>query len=153
VELVDTLAFLLGRWRISRTIDDHHGGTSGTFEGTAEVVRRQVTIAEGGEERARYDEVGTLRFGDHAGPARRRLVYVRRADATVMISFSDGRPFVDLDLRSGEWRTTHQCGADLHEITNAVVSADVMREHWRVRGPTTDYEATTTFVRTGLAGT
>jgi hypothetical protein len=128
---------------------DHRGGVRGTFEGTAALLRPKIETGDHGGRRARYDEVGELRFGDHAGSARRCFDYTQRHDATVMISFADGRPFVDLDLRSGEWQSTHQCGPDLHEITTLVVSGDILQEHWRVRGPVTDYEATTMLTRTG----
>jgi len=148
-ERVDTLAFLVGRWRVSRSIVDHRTGVSGTFEGTAALVASQIEMGDHTGVRARYDEVGELHFGDHSGSARRCFAYARGHDATVMIFFPDGRPFVELDLRSGECQSTHRCGPDLHEITTLVVSGDIVQEHWRVRGPTTDYEATTMLTRIG----
>jgi Family of unknown function (DUF6314) len=145
---VDTLAFLVGGWRVTRSIVDHRNGTRGTFAGTVRIGQPLTTRRDGDERRARYDESGELHFGDYSGFARRCLDYAPRRDTTVMIYFADGRPFVDLDLRSGEWRSIHHCGEDLHEITSLVVSGDVMQEHWRVQGPMTNYEASTTLMRT-----
>jgi hypothetical protein len=64
-----------------------------------------------------------------------------------MIYFVDGRPFVDLDLRTGAWRSAHVCDEDRHEIATLVRSRDVVEERWRVRGPATDFEATTIHTR------
>jgi hypothetical protein len=97
--------------------------------------------------RARYDERGELQFGSHTGAARRCFDYVRGNGTDVMIYFVDGRPFVDLDLTRGIWRSTHRCGEDLHEIVTVVRSEAVVEERWWVRGPMTNYEATTLLTR------
>jgi hypothetical protein len=99
--------------------------------------------------RARYDEAGELCFGTHMGQARRSLEYTRLDNATVMLNFPDGRPFIDLDLSTGAWQSNHLCGADRHEITTLVRSRHVVQERWWVCGPTTDYDAVTTLMRVG----
>jgi Family of unknown function (DUF6314) len=63
--------------------------------------------------------------------------------------FSDGRPFVDLDLSTGAWRSVHRCGDDLQEIATLIRSPDSMEERWLVQGPVTHYEATTVLTRVG----
>lgn len=99
--------------------------------------------------RARYDEQGELHFGAHVGPASRRLGYTRLSTGAAMLHFVDGRPFVDLDLRSGAWRSAHSCGDDLYEIATIVRSSAVVQENWRVTGPGKGYDAVTTLVRVG----
>jgi hypothetical protein len=146
-EVADTLAFLIGTWTIERSIVDNQSGTSGTFEGTAAFVALPLAgHAESGT-RVRYDEWGRLHFGTHTGAARRCFDYVRGNGTEVMISFPDGRPFVTLDLTRGLWRSTHRCGEDLHEIVTGVRSEAVIEERWRVRGPVTNYDATTLLTR------
>ena len=142
----DTLEFLVGTRAVERSIEDHRSGISGHFEGQAVLVGHPAQQPAGTVPRASYQETGELRFGGHAGPARRGLDYVRRGGA-VMLYFTDGRPYVDLDLRSGTWRAAHPCVADLYEVTTIVRSADELQELWRVRGPDKNYDATTTLRR------
>jgi hypothetical protein len=141
MEVVDTLSFLLGTWTLERSITDHRAGTHGRFEGNATFAGEPSgnNAADGG--RAHYDEVGTLRFGIHTGPASRSLEYVRLESAIVMLCFADGNPFVDLDLRSGSWRSVHHCRKDRYEIVTTVQSPSEVEERWRVKGPTKDYGA------------
>ena len=142
--VTDTLDFLIGTWTVERSIDDHRSGISGHFEGTAVLAGLPQDAAS--VARAPYQETGELRYGDHAGPARRSLDYVRRGGA-VMLYFTNGRPYVGLDLRSGSWRAEHPCVADLYEVTTIVRTPDELQELWRVRGPDKNYDATTTLRR------
>ena len=138
MQISDTLAFLLGTWDISRTILDHRSGKRGLFSG------RGVLAGAG---RARYDEEGELSFGAHRGPASRHLEYARLDSAAAFLYFSNGRPFVDLDLRTGAWRSIHDCVDDRYEIQTVVRSDRTMQEYWRVTGPDTSYDAVTTLTR------
>jgi hypothetical protein len=148
----DTLSFFVGTWTVERSIDDHRSGISGHFQGQALLVAgpgaeaARPGAAAAPLARASYQETGELRFGAHAGPARRGLDYVRQGGA-VMLYFTNGRPYVDLDLRSGTWRAEHPCAADLYEVTTIVRSPDELQELWRVRGPDKNYDATTTLRR------
>lgn len=147
VETVDTFSFLLGTWCLERSIEDHLSGTRGAFRGRAalvEVAPDQEFLVDG---RASYDERGELRWGSHVGPASRRLGYTRQTNAAVLLSFADGRPFVNLDLGSGVWQSTHDCGADRYEIATVIRSYRVLQETWRVRGPGKAYDAITTLTR------
>jgi hypothetical protein len=87
--------------------------------------------------------MGELSYGKSLVPARRALEYVRLDHTTVRAAFTDGRPFIDLNFCSGAWHTHHLCGEDRHEIAIFVRSPDVIEERWRVRGPTTAYDAVT----------
>jgi hypothetical protein len=149
MEVVDTFSFLLGKWTLERFLRDHRSGNDGRFEGsaTAAIVQAPAGVSAAAGARARYDETGTLRFGRHVGPASRSLELVRLEGAVVMLYFTDGKPFVDLDLRNGTWRSSHPCGEDHYEIVTVVRSQDELEEHWRVRGPTEDYDAVATLRR------
>jgi hypothetical protein len=144
----DTLEFLLGTWDLTREIEDHRAGTSGLFEGRATLLLEGCAGASRpGPQLARYEEAGELRFGARATRASRSLVYERLADASVMMHFANGRPFVDLNLRSGEWHSAHPCGPDLYEMVTTVCSESVIHERWRVSGPSKDYTALTKLTR------
>ena len=147
MEIADTLSFLLGQWTVERFLTDHRSGTDGRFEGSVTISEAPSGQSAGSGARAHYEEVGTLRFGSHEGPASRSLELVRLESTVVMLYFPDGNPFVDLDLRSGKWRSTHPCGEDDHEILTVVRSPRELEEQWRVRGPTEDYDAVATLRR------
>jgi hypothetical protein len=147
VEIDDTLDFLLGTWSVSRSIEDHRSSTSGSFDGTASFTELPLEEVADVTRGARYDEEGELRFAAFCGPTHRSLLYVQRGDARVEICFSDGRHYVDLDLRRGSWQTEHPCSEDLYEITTELRSRDQVEERWKVRGPTKDFDAVTTLVR------
>jgi hypothetical protein len=144
MEIDDPLAFFLGTWRLTRSIEDHRSRTRGFLHGTATFTRSPAPEPQAA---VRYDEAGELVFGTYRGPARRSLDYARRANGTLLVSFPDGRPFIELDLRGGAWRSEHLCDQDRHEIVTRLLSADVVEEGWRVRGPASDYDALTTLVR------
>lgn len=146
-EVADTLDFLLGGWAVERTLTDYRSGLRGLFHGTADL---RVPLPGSGPAcpgHARYEEAGLLRFGGYQGTAVRRLDLLRLPDAAVAINFTDGRKFVDCDLRSGSWSAEHRCGKDRYELTFSVRSPDVFDEHWRVLGPAKDYTAWTTLRR------
>jgi hypothetical protein len=149
MEIVDTLGFLLGTWRVSRSIEDHQSRIRGSFEGTAALTEPPSGCNFSLGARARYDEEGELHFGTHMGQAYRSLEYMRLDDVTVMLYFTDGRPFVDLDLSTGAWQSNHLCGDDRYEIATLVRSRNIVQERWRVQGPTTNYDAVTTLMRVG----
>jgi hypothetical protein len=144
VQTADTLAFLLGTWDLTRTIEDHRSGTCGQLEGQATLVDTGSGGTSLACERARYEESGELRFGTRVTRTSRSLVYERLGDAAVMLRFADGSPFVDLNLQSGEWCTAQHCGDDLYELATTLCSENVVQERWRVTGPSKDYVAVTT---------
>ena len=149
MQITDTLTFLFGTWDLSRSIQDHRSGTRGLFSGRAILAAGAGAGAGAGASagRARYDEEGELSFGAHQGPASRHLAYARLDNASVFLYFSNGRPFVDLDLRTGAWHSSHDCVDDRYEIETVVRSDRVIQEFWRVTGPDTSWEAVTTLTR------
>lgn len=149
VEIVDAVGFLLGKWWLSRSIEDHQSGIHASFQGTAELFEDEPDSSSVIGGRAHYEEKGELHYGSYRGPAFRRLDYVRSDDASAMLYFADGRPFVDLDLRNGTWQSSHLCANDHYEIFTLVRSSTIVNESWRVWGPSTNYEAATMFTRMG----
>ena len=149
MEIFDTLGFLLGTWRVSRSYTDHRAGTAASFQGRAVLAMDAATSQEAAsfQGRARYEETGQLSLGTHEGAAHRSLEYLRRPDGTVMLYRPGRQPYVDLDLTSGAWNAVHPCGADRYEISTIVLLPDVVQEYWRVQGPEKDYTAVTTLHR------
>ena len=145
LHIADTLAFLLGDWALERTLTDHRAGADGRFEGTARL--RPFGGREAAGRRARYEERGRLRYRDLQTSASRTLDYRATGAGAVAVSFADGRPFFELDLRTGTCRATHPCGDDVYELEFELVGDALLRERWRVTGPAKDYEATTTWRR------
>ncbi|GAA0966774.1 DUF6314 family protein [Frigoribacterium faeni] len=141
---MDTLALLLGRWRVERRVLDHRTGDETVFAGTAVVEEARSGSAPG----ATYVEDGELSRGEHRSPAGRRLTYHPRPDGALDVRFADGRRFVDLDLRSGAWEAHHPCAPDSYLVETEVVSPTSFVERWTVRGPAKSYDATTTYTRT-----
>ena len=137
----DTLAFLRGRWRLDRRLDDHRSGARGTFTGDAEF---SATDDPGV---LRYAERGELCFGGHTGPARRALLLRGLPDGAADVRFADGRAFYVLDLRSGQWTARHGCGADEYRVSYLVRAPGWLEERWHVTGPRKSYETVTTLRR------
>jgi hypothetical protein len=140
-----TLDFLCGSWQADRALTDYRSGHAGTFRGVASFVLR----AGDGPAALDYHEQGELHFGSHRGPAGRSLLYLPLPDGGAAVLFADGRPFYQLDLRSGYWQAEHPCREDHYLVTVRVTGRDAFTEHWRARGPGKDYVMTTTLARIG----
>jgi hypothetical protein len=141
----DTLAFLLGGWRIERVLADARSGYGGTFAGTA------TFWPQSGARTARYQEDGELRFGGYSGPAGRSLEYLA-AGGAADVRFADGREFYRLDLRGGRCRARHRCGADRYQLTGRILGEDRYQERWLVHGPEKSIEIVSTLTRLGPPG-
>jgi hypothetical protein len=139
-----TVDFLIGEWNVVRHISDYRTGRVGSFRGTATFVAETGLAGRV----LGYHERGELRFGGHAGPATRTLLYRDLADGSVDVRFADGRQFYRLDLRGGPWSACHPCGADEYLVKAARLSPDSFTETWKVAGPAKDYELVTTYTRT-----
>ncbi len=137
----DTLAFLRGRWRLERRLDDHRSGVCGTFTGKAEFAATDDPAV------LRYTERGELHFGGHSGPAQRTLLLRALPDGAADAQFADGRAFYRLDLGPGCCQAEHLCGRDRYTVTFRVLSPDLLEEHWHVLGPGKAYDTVTTLDR------
>jgi hypothetical protein len=142
----DTLALLRGAWHLDRRLTDYRSGCCGTFTGQAEFAATSEPAV------LRYTERGELRFGGHAGPAFRTLVFRGLRGGAVDVRFADGRAFYHLDLASGRWRAKHVCaGRDDYVLTFRVLSPDLLEERWRALGPGKDYVSMTVLKRMAVS--
>lgn len=141
--VADVLAHLAGGWRVERTVRDLASGDEGRFEG-----RTVFAPLDGGG--LLHEESGTFTWRGVARPAARTLRFLPgSAPGTADVRFADGRPFHDLDLRSGRYVADHPCSADLYRGEFTVTDPDHWRTVWRVGGPAKDLTLTTGYVREG----
>ncbi|MEU6091107.1 DUF6314 family protein [Streptomyces sp. NPDC047085] len=141
--VADVLAYLSGRWLVTREVRDLAGGDEGRFEG----VTVFGPLPGGG---LLHEESGTFTWQGVARPATRTLRFLPgRAPGTADVRFMDGRPFHDLDLTTGRYVAGHPCAADFYRGEFTVRDADHWRTVWRVGGPAKDLVLTTEYVREG----
>ncbi|WST05136.1 DUF6314 family protein [Streptomyces sp. NBC_01171] len=140
--VADTLQFLAGRWRVTRTVRDLAGADEGHFAGHTD-----FRLLDGG---LLHEEAGEFTWQGVTRPATRTLRFMAGAEpGTADVRFADGRPFHDLDLRSGRHIAGHPCAADFYRGEFTVTDADHWRSVWRVGGPKKDLVLTTDYVREG----
>ena len=137
--VADLGAFLSGRWRIARRIDDKRLGILGRLTGCV-----TFTPSPGG---LIQDEDGDLSFGTYRGPATRRYHLVIDRPSMADVHHADGRLFHTLDLASGGAEILHHCGADVYRGRYRVIDGDRFFLSWRVRGPHKDYASVTRYTR------
>ncbi|MFI1164089.1 DUF6314 family protein [Streptomyces sp. NPDC020801] len=139
----DAFAYLAGRWRVERSVRDLASGEEGRFTGST-----VFTPLEGAG--LLHREAGTFVWQGVARPAARTLRFLPgSAPGTADVRFADGRPFHDLDLRTGRHTAGHPCAADLYRGGFTALDADRWRTVWRVGGPAKDLVLTTDYTREG----
>ncbi|MEU0898491.1 DUF6314 family protein [Streptomyces massasporeus] len=148
----DALAYLAGRWRVSRSVRDLASGAQGEFTGVTEFgplpdEANGLGAREPGG--LLHHESGTFVWQGVARPAERTLCFLPGPGGTADVRFADGRPFHDLDLASGRHIADHPCSADLYRGEFTVRDADHWRTVWRVGGPAKDLVLRTDYAREG----
>ncbi|MFE0401873.1 MULTISPECIES: DUF6314 family protein [Streptomyces] len=137
----EVLSYLAGRWRVDRSVRDLASGDEGAFTGTT-----VFGPLEGGG--LLHHESGEFVWRGAPRPAERTLRFLPGgAPGTADVRFADGRPFHDLDLRTGRHIADHPCSADLYRGEFTVRDEDHWRTVWRVRGPAKDLVLTTDYAR------
>lgn len=136
--------FLQGMWSLERRVSDRRSGHEGRLSGEA------AFTADG--EGLLYREEGRLSIGDRAnpvyeGPALQAYRYAFAGAARAAVAFSDGRPFHDLDLRTGRWRCCHLCAPDRYDGDFTALDANAWRVVWTVTGPRKDLVLDSTYRR------
>ncbi|GAA2716924.1 MULTISPECIES: DUF6314 family protein [Streptomyces] len=139
----DVVAYLAGAWSVTRTLDDLTTGQSGAFHGTARFHASDDGTC------VLHTEDGELTWDAAANRAGRTLRLLPRPDGTAEVTFADGRPFHDLDLRTGRWTVRHPCSRDRYDGTFTVVSPDEWHVLWRTTGPTKDHVQRSVYQRAG----
>ncbi|WP_406009973.1 DUF6314 family protein [Streptomyces sp. NBC_00637] len=144
----DVLAYLAGSWRVRRSVRDRASGGEGRFEGvTVFGAMAEDGLPHGG---LLHQESGTFVWLGVPRPAERTLRFLPGPVAgTADVRFADGRPFHDLDLRTGRHIADHPCSADLYRGEFTVREAHHWRTVWRVAGPAKDLLLTTDYARLG----
>lgn len=141
--VTDVPAYLAGRWRVERSVQDLASGAEGHFSGATVFT----ALDAGG---LLHEESGTFTWQGVARPATRTLRFLPGpGPGTADVRFADGRPFHPLDLASGRYVAEHPCAADLYRGEFTVRDADHWRSVWRVGGPAKDLVLTTDYVREG----
>ncbi|AWE49298.1 DUF6314 family protein [Streptomyces nigra] len=137
----EVLSYLAGRWRVDRSVRDLASGDEGAFTGTTVFG----PLEDGG---LLHHESGEFVWRGVPRPAERTLRFLPGgAPGTADVRFADGRPFHDLDLRTGRHIADHPCSADLYRADFTVRDEDHWRTVWRVRGPAKDLVLTTDYAR------
>lgn len=142
--VADLCSFLAGRWDIDRRIVDRPTGHEGRYVG--------IGWFRPGDGDLRYEERGWLRMGSHELSAGRDLHLRPRENGQADVAFADGSPFHRLDLRSGCWHVTHDCGADRYLGSYVVLSPVAWETTWTVTGPDQAVRLSTVYRRRAFAG-
>jgi hypothetical protein len=130
--------YLLGTWRVERTMEDAVLG-AGRFRGSATFSRRADGLA--------WHEVGRMELAGHAGPAHRDLLVAPAEGGAWEVRFGDGRPFHPLDLTTGACAVEHPCGEDHYTGEYAIRGPDAFEVRWHVHGPHKRQRLTTRYER------
>jgi hypothetical protein len=138
--VADLAGYLTGRWRLDREITDEAGNVIGTFAGTATCTKADDDVLV-------FHEHGTLTLDTHAGQAERTLHYRMSGEGRAAVHFTHGGFFHDVDLRDGEWRTSHPCRDDLYSGEYLVLGPDEWRLTWNVAGPAKNHVIRSDFRR------
>ncbi len=128
--IAELRAFLLGAWRLTRTMADRRAGQTGRLDG-------ETVLALDGKGLV-YWERGLLRLGAYEGAVTRVYRYRFTTPGRAEVAFEDGRPFHALDLSDGRCSVQHRCRDDLYRGAFEVEGQDLWTVFWRVSGPRKD---------------
>ncbi|GAB3269894.1 DUF6314 family protein [Sinomonas notoginsengisoli] len=130
--MADLAAYLAGTWTVERTMLDRASGVRGSFAGS-------VTFEPMHDGALAQREHGTVRWGNHSGPASREYTWQPGPSAGVMeVFFPDGRPFHTVDLTGASAEGAHWCSPDDYRVHYEAVGPDELQYTWDVRGPAKD---------------
>ncbi|MBJ2120386.1 hypothetical protein I6N91_05270 [Arthrobacter sp. MSA 4-2] len=154
VPVPDLRSYLLGTWRVRRSLVNRADSTVGSFTGT--LTFRPVS--DGGPGLS-WREEGTVHWPGvrpsagrpvppFTGPASRQYLLVPGGPAAPWeVLFGDGRPFHRLSLTAGSWRDEHWCSPDTYRVEYTALAQDGLKYEWDVTGPAKDQLLTTELTR------
>ena len=134
----------IGRWSITRRIQDNLDGSVSSFFGEANIKKSGRHF--------RYEEKGKLSLGDQVTLNAKQSYFWRPVGYSVFnIFFSNGDFFHKLDLgmaaKSAGYLAEHLCIADLYKVQYSFVQFPDWQTVWRVTGPKKKYHIHNYFKR------
>ena len=122
-------SLLQARWHVDRAITDARNNSVGAWEGNAIFRPHNLHLL--------YTESGILDLDGMQIETTREYRYVSTGAWAMNVQFTDGRPFHDLDLSSGQCSVEHHCGND-HYRGEFQTGIDNLSIAWRITGPHKD---------------
>lgn len=136
----DLKRFLEGTWSLERAIRDDRQVGNGVLGGSAAFLPEGNCLL--------YREIGRLRFGNYDDEVSREYRYSFPEPCIAQVSFADGRPFHDLDLRGGEACVRHLCGNDIYDGVIRTETLNRWSAVWTVSGPRKSLQISSCYQRT-----
>mmetsp|Transcript_22518 Transcript_22518/g.72810 ORF Transcript_22518/g.72810 Transcript_22518/m.72810 type:complete len:180 (-) Transcript_22518:206-745(-) len=151
--------FLLGEWRLSKTLEYKRGGITGSFEGNAEFV----PLADMPDNRClvSFTESGCFIAADERSfETRNRLLYDFSDPTSVQVFFDecalpDGQRTAQAVLDGARYfhsitipslgMNEHPCGPDVYRGKIELLAPDEFEIVWRVSGPRKDGKIVSVF--------
>lgn len=137
-QTVASSAFFLGRWQMTRIIENVPEGVIGEVWGEAsfEPDAHGLTCTES----------GVLRFRGADYAATRVSLWRFPGAGVIEVRYADGSPFHA--VHAEDPRAVHDCGADRYRVAYGF-GAESWTSRWEVSGPDKDYVMTTRYRRPG----
>lgn len=126
----DLRAFLAGRWRLGRTLENRLEAGPGRFDG--------IAVFEPDSEGLVYTETGKLTVPGYEGESEQRHFYRFPSPGRAAVLFQDGSLFHDLDLTEGTWQARQPCGEDSYRGRFRATGPDSWEQIWEIHGPRKD---------------
>lgn len=127
----------IGRYALTREIDDRHAGHMLRFAGQAEIA----TTPQG----ASYVETGKMTFPNGQAFQSERRYNWAMSDGPVWVTFDDGAAFHSFDPRTGGAASEHLCGDDMYRGGYDFGAWPRWSLTWVVAGPRKEYRSETLF--------
>lgn len=143
------LTDFLGRWKLSRRIDDRMTGMRATAEGEAE-----WRPAAGGtsSDRLIYHERTKLSLpGQTVMKAERTYIWQDGGGGRIVVTFEDGRPFHGFRIGDVLPAASHDCQPDFYHVTYDFSHWPDWEAAWTVRGPRKNYVSVSLYSPEGRA--
>jgi hypothetical protein len=140
----ERLTDFLGRWRLTRRIDDARAVVEGRFAGVAEFRAAGTGLL--------CEERGRLTYAGQP-PLEAFRTYLWRQDGAgrIAVDHADGRPFHSFALGAVA-EADHTCAPDFYRVRYDFADWPRWRATWRVSGPRKDYVSITDYARDDGSG-
>lgn len=130
----------VGRWALSRRIEDRLTKQEGLFSGEARFDAESAT-------RLRYSEDGELRLGRGQAFRAQRVYFWTFEASEVVVTFDDGRDFHHFVPEGAVDGSDHPCGDDYYTVAYDFNRWPMWRATWTVLGPRKDYTSVSTYMK------